>query len=405
MKKLAIITSHPIQYYAPWFRYLAQEPWLDLRVFYLWDFGITQQTDRGFQRSIQWDIPLLTGYEYEFVPNVSPRPGTRHFWGLQNPSLNQQVQHYEPDAVLLMNYNYASLYRFIFTWQQTPLLFRGDSHHLVPGTGWKERLRRSWLSFMYSRFAACLYVGRANYGYFSDHVVPDHQLFFSPHAIDNTRFFSQAQTASHEARKWRQELSIPADHRIILFAGKLIDKKRPYDLLQAFIQANLTHSSLLFVGSGELETSLRQKAANHPHIYFAPFQNQSLMPRTYSIADVVVLPSYGSGETWGLAVNEAMCLAKPVIVSNHVGCATDLVQPHVNGLVFPAGDVSALSDCLKTALADPDRLQQWGNASQQIIRRYSYAQTTAGLKAALHTVTALPKTYTVNPPDREQIME
>lgn len=393
MNKLAIITSHPIQYYAPWFHDLAQKSWLDTRVFYLWDFGVTEQTDSGFQRSIQWDVPLLTEYAYEFVPNVSSRPGTNHFWGLQNPSLKQRVQRYGPDAVLLMNYNYASLYQFIFTWQQTPMLFRGDSHHLVPGVGWKEHLRRSWISLIYSRFAACLYVGQANYGYFKDHGVPDHRLFFSPHAIDNTRFFATAETAAIQSRQWKHELGIPADHRVILFTGKLIEKKRPLDLLQAFLRANLPNTSLLFVGSGELEAELRHHAAGHPQVYFAPFQNQSLMPRTYSIADLVVLPSYGSGETWGLVVNEAMCLSKPVIVSNHVGCATNLVQSDVNGLVFPAGDISALSQCLETAFADPDRLQQWGNASKQIIQRYSYSQTTEGLRTALHTVLLQQNAY------------
>ena len=80
MKKLAIITSHPIQYYAPWFRTLAQDAELSIRVFYLWDVGMTQSDDPGFQQAIQWDIPLLTGYDFEQVPNASNRPGTNHFW-------------------------------------------------------------------------------------------------------------------------------------------------------------------------------------------------------------------------------------------------------------------------------------------------------------------------------------
>lgn len=83
MKKLAIITSHPIQYYAPWFRHLAGATDFSSRVFYLWDFGVNQQMDMGFKQLIQWDIPLLTGYDYEFVPNMSSNPGTHHFWGLK----------------------------------------------------------------------------------------------------------------------------------------------------------------------------------------------------------------------------------------------------------------------------------------------------------------------------------
>lgn len=383
MKKLAIITSHPIQYYAPWFRHLADATDFSIKVFYLWNFGVSQQVDMGFKQSIQWDIPLLTGYDYEFVPNVSSKPGTHHFWGLQNPSLLEQISVYNPDAVLLMSYNYASLYNFLWRWnrRRAPLLFRGDSHRLLPSHGTKEWARRSFISMIFRRFSACLYVGKANYGYFCDRGVPPQSLFFAPHAVDNDRFTFHAEEANHKAMQWKQEVGIPENHSVILFAGKFEVKKRPLDLLKAFLQANLPQVSLLFVGAGALESELRQAA--HPHIYFAPFQNQTLMPRTYTAADLVVLPSYGSEETWGLAINEAMCMSRPVIVSSHVGCAADLVQACRNGLIFPAGDVSALATSLKEAFSHRERLQTWGKESRKIISNYSYTQTTQGLREAL----------------------
>jgi glycosyltransferase involved in cell wall biosynthesis len=397
MKKLALITSHPIQYYAPWFRYLAGKNDLSIKVFYLWDFGVTEQVDVGFQQTLQWDIPLLAGYDYEFVPNISPNPGTHYFWGLQNPSLLKRVSAYNPDAVLLMSYNYASLYNFLGRWNRSlvgrqpavPLLFRGDSHRLLPSTGAKEWLRRKFISLIYGRFSACLYVGKANYHYFRDHGVPPQRLFFSPHAVDNDRFFAHAEDANRQAIQWKQELGIPKNHSVILFAGKFEVKKRPTDLLQAFLQANLSQVSLLFVGAGPLESELRRQAAEHPHIHFAPFQNQTFMPRTYATADLVVLPSYGSGETWGLAINEAMCMSRPVIASTHVGCALDLIQPYRNGLIFPAGDLSALTACLKEAFFERERLQIWGQESRNIVTNYSYKQTTQGLKQALKSLGVL----------------
>jgi len=222
MLRLAIVTSHPIQYYAPWFRHLTAATDLTLRVFYLWDFGITAQADRQFKQAIQWDIPLLEGYDYEFVTNTSRQPGTSHFGGLQNPTLAAQVRAFQPDAVLMMNYNYASLYRFLGTWRDTPLLFRGDSHRLVPENGTKAVLKHQWITQIYRQFNACLYVGQANRNYFRYHGVEDKRLFFSPHAIDNDRFIGQANTAKQEAKTWKQELGIPADHQVVLFAGKLI---------------------------------------------------------------------------------------------------------------------------------------------------------------------------------------
>lgn len=388
MSRLAIVTSHPIQYYAPWFCDIAQQADLDLKVFYLWNFGVTQQLDIGFNQSLQWDIPLLKGYDFEFVPNVSPNPGTHHLWGLQNPSLLKQVKAFRPDIVLLMCYHYASLYRFLAGWnsRQTPLLFRGDSHRLVPNSGIKSRLKQQAITQIYRRFAACLYVGKANYDYFRYHNVPHHNLFFSPHAIDNDRFFHQTDEATQGAIVWKKELGIPDTHTVILFAGKFEPKKRPLDLLTAFIMADLSQVSLLFVGAGSLESDLRAAADRHLHIHLAPFQNQSLMPRTYAIADVVVLPSYGSGETWGLVINEAMCMGKPVIVSSYVGCAQDLVEDGKNGFIFPAGNIKALSHCLAKILQHPNQLKILGNASQSKIKEYSYKQATEGLMKAINHV-------------------
>ncbi|NEO61400.1 MAG: glycosyltransferase family 4 protein [Moorea sp. SIO4G2] len=385
MNKLAIISSHPIQYYAPWFRYITCQTNLVIKVFYLWNFGVTEQIDAGFQQSLQWDIPLLNGYDYEFVPNVSTKPGTNHFWGLNNPSLATRVAAFEPDAVLLMNYNYASLYRFLWQWKthQAPLMFRGDSHRLLPQVGIKAWARQKFITQIYRRFAALLYVGKANHAYFTHHRISSEQLFFSPHAVDNERFFSEVNSVQQQAKQWKQSLGIPQTHQVILFAGKLSPKKRPLDLFQAFCKARLNQVSLLFVGAGSLETQLKKQANQHPQVFFAPVQNQTMMPRTYAAADIVVLPSYGSGETWGLAINEAMCLSKPVIVSSHVGCAQDLVSPYENGLIFPAGNIPALTHSLQEAFSNPQRLQAWGAESRRIISNYSYSQATAGLQQAL----------------------
>lgn len=388
MKKLAIVISHPIQYYSPWFSYLANTAGLAVKVFYLWDFGVSKQIDVGFQQEIQWDIPLLSGYDYKFVPNISSHPGTHHFWGLQNPSLVSQIQDFNPEAVLLMIYNYASIYRFLWRWNtgKTPLLFRGDSHRLLASNGVKSWARQQVISQLYRRFAAFLYVGKANYDYFRYHHVADERLFFSPHTVDNNRFLAEADTVHQQAFLWKQGLGIPCDHAVILFAGKLEEKKRPLDLLNAFLLANISQVSLLFVGAGPLEKELKKTAAGYPNIHFAPFQNQTLMPRTYAAADLFVLPSYGSGETWGLAINEAMCLGRPVIVSNHVGCAQDLIHNYQNGLIFAAGDVPALANSLQQALSDRQRLRTWGENSRGIVSKYSYTQATQGLIHALEYV-------------------
>ena len=395
--RLAIVSSHPIQYNSPWFRYLATHGFEGMRVFYLWDGGTTETLDRGFGVKVKWDIPLLDGYDHEFVPNVARQPGTHHWRGLDNPGLADRLAAFGPEAILVFGYNYLTHYRLLFSRHsahrplasshsrlscsqssrspavalrpptRVPLLFRGDSHRLVPERGLHAGLRRQWLRLIYRRFAAFLFVGQANKAYFQLHGV----------------FFAAAGSAQEDAAKWKAALGVAPGKRVVLFAGKFEGKKRPRDVVAAFKQAELKDTTLLLVGNGEQEAVLREDAAGRPNIVFAPFQNQSQMPRTYAAGDVFVLPSFGRGETWGLAVNEALCLGRPVIVSSHVGCAQDLVEPGRNGLVFPAGDVSALTAALREAFTDPERLCAWGARSREIIQRYDYEHATEGLRKAL----------------------
>lgn len=134
MTRLAVISTHPIQYYAPWFRHIAGAIDGDLKVFYLWDFGVTDQVDPAFLQTLRWDVPLLEGYDWEMIPNRSRRPGTDHFWGIDNPELAPRLEAWRPTAVLCLGYNFASFLRLLLFWpsRRCPLLLRGDSHRLTP---------------------------------------------------------------------------------------------------------------------------------------------------------------------------------------------------------------------------------------------------------------------------------
>lgn len=391
--RLSVVLSHPVQYYSPWLAMLHARHELELMVHYLWDYGVSARVDSGFGHAVQWDMPLLEGYPSEFVPNVSARPGTDHARGLDNPTIVERICAARPDAILFFGYAYASHLRALFAprlWH-VPKLLRGDSHDIARPAGLRSHAMRTLRRGVFSRFDACLAVGRANARYLKASGVPEDRIYFAPHCVDNTRFRGAASIAISEARQWRTSLQIPPDARVLLFAGKFEAKKRPLDLLEAFLGIDLSRRSgavVLFVGAGALEPQLRARSAGHEDVvFFAPFQNQSLMPRVYASGDVLVLPSFGSGETWGLAVNEAMNLRRPVVVSSHVGCAEDLVVPGETGWVFPAGDVSALQSAIEQVVSIPeDLLRQMGERAQQRVECYSYAAAADAVVAAVEAV-------------------
>ena len=393
--KLAVVVSHPIQYYAPWFRHLTMHGGIDLRVFYLSRAGLTASRDAGFGRTIAWDVPLLDGYSSEFVPSTARGTGTARFFDLRNPTLAPRVAAWKPDTVLVFGYAYAATLRLLATWarhSRAPLLFRGDSHLLGrPAGGWRARLRRAVVAWALGRCSAFLATGRANRDFFLAHGAPPERIFHAPHCVDNARFAAKPALTKAAASEWRRALGVADDRFLVLFAGKLEPKKRPDLLLAAFRAAELPDATLLFVGHGTLEPSLRAAAQSQADVIFAPFQNQTAMPRTYTAADVMVLPSEGHQETWGLAVNEAMATGVPSIVSDVVGCGPDLISEGETGWTFPAGDSRALSDALRKAhahLRDPGRRESLRVNLAARIGRYDYAAATAGLRQAMACVTA-----------------
>jgi glycosyltransferase involved in cell wall biosynthesis len=389
--RLAIIAGHPVQYVAPWLAQLAQSSDLEIHVFYLWDFGVVEAKDPGFGITLEWDIPLLEGYSYSFVQNVSSDPGNHHFMGYINPGLARQVAAWKPDVVFLMNYAFLSYFIFLLdsrTWKW-PILFRGDSHDVGRQDKIHVRMSKLIRKIVFARFSAFLDVGTNNRNYLIASGVPLRKLFHSPHAIDNNRFQAAIPKALCQAKILRSSLLIREDQTLITFVGKLIAIKRPFDLLRAFsllAPEIRRRASLLFVGEGKLKTDLRcaTRASELEDVHFLDFQNQSSMPSVYSAADLLVLPS--QQETWGLVVNEAMNLSCPALVSDHVGCAPDLILSDQTGWVFQTGNVLALRDSLAKAILDPVKLRQMGVNAANHVARYSYESASVGLHQALSCV-------------------
>ena len=168
------------------------------------------------------------------------------------------------------------------------------------------------------------------------------------------------------------------DDILILFAGKFETKKNPELLLNAFLALKLEKVHLLYVGNGELEAMLKSKAKIPDvsrliatNLHFMDFKNQTQMPLIYQACDLFCLPSQGPGETWGLAINEAMAASKAILVSNKVGCAIDLVKNGTYGYIFESNNREDLNDKLNLLVKDKTVLANMGKESAGIIKKWS----------------------------------
>jgi glycosyltransferase involved in cell wall biosynthesis len=332
---------------------------------------------------VSWNIPLLEGYEHEFVDNVAARPGPEHFDGIRNPTLTSTVAAFGPDVVLVYGWNLQSHLALMRQLKgRVAVLFRGDSTLLDRQPFVRRMARRAVLHWVYRHVDGAVAVGRANADYFRWVGVPGSRIWLAPHSVDNAFFANAGPEADSQAARWRDELGIAVDHRVVLFAGKLQAKKDPLLLLDAFPR-NIPDAHLVFVGSGELEPELRARAADRQRVHFLPFQNQAAMPAVYRLGDLFVIPSRGPGETWGLALNEAMACGVPVIASDRVGATADLVIEGVTGWRFAAGNAGGLASALRDALTLPPAiLGQRGAAASAHIAGWSTARAVQGIAAA-----------------------
>jgi glycosyltransferase involved in cell wall biosynthesis len=387
--RLAIVVSHPIQYYAPLYQRLARRDDITIKVFFTWHAAERPVADHGFGKPIAWDIPLTDGYEYELVPNVSSDPGTHRFFGLQNPSLVARVMDWKPDAVQVTGWAWQShlLALRALSKRGIPVLFRGDSHLLDSPrrTSLSWWTKRTVLRRVYSWPAAFLYVGEANRGYYEAFGVDSRRLFRCPHSIDVARFSQPAEQLEVEARQWREELGIGKDRVALLFAGKFEPKKRPVQLMRAVQSLADPRFVLIMVGGGDLEEEVKSIAATDPKTFrVLPFQNQSRMPIVYRLGDLLILPS-AFGETWGLAVNEALACARPALVSDRVGCAADVIDNSC-GRVFSWHDFTAMGRALNEMTVDRNKLTEMGLAASGRAWGYDVAVTESAMMDCLSRI-------------------
>ena len=381
--KLAIITTHPIQYYAPVFKLLHERGQIELKVFYTWGEDSQKSYDPGFNKNVKWDIALLDGYPYEWVKNTSTNPGSHNFKGIVNPDLPQQIEAYKPDAILIYGWAYSGHLKVIrYFKNKIPVFFRGDSTLLNKQKGIKGFLKSIFLKWVYSHVYHAFYVGTNNKAYFKQYGLKEDQLSFAPHAIDNARFQTDQ---PQQAQELRASLNVTDDDMLILYAGKFEPVKNVKTLVASFANITQPNVHLLLVGNGVDEPDLISYAKKNDikRLHFLNFVNQSYIPAVYQAADIYCLPSIS--ESWGLAVNEAMACSKAVLVSDKVGCAIDLVFSGKNGDIFEAANVDDLTKKLTQLVSHGKaRLLQMGEYSQQIIKAWDFETQVKAIEAVLN---------------------
>ena len=398
--RLAYLVSHPIQYQAPLLRRIAQEPDIDLTVFFGSDFSVRGYKDEGFGVGVKWDVPLLDGYRHEFLPalrdNATVGVATPLNYGILSRLRGGRGQSNAAfDVLWVHGYATVNALHGMLAAKALgiPVLLRAESWLKDRERGGaKLAVKQLFFEGLKQLVAGVLPIGTLNAAYWRHYLGEDFPASLMPYAVDNDYFQKQSQQARTGREELQAELKLDPSRPVILFASKLQSRKRCEDLLEAY--KNLSPGDgiepnpyLVIVGDGEERAALERRAEESKFngVRFCGFRNQSELPRFFDIASVFVLPS--RHEPWGLIVNEAMNAGRAVIVSDEVGCQPDLVTDGVEGYIFAAGDVEALTAALRRVLATPETAARMGQRSLERIRIWDFEEDVRGLRQAIARAT------------------
>ena len=394
--RLAYLVSHPIQYQVPLLRRIAKEPDINLTVLFGSDFSVRGYKDKGFGVAVKWDVPLLDGYQYEFLPVLRDN-ATNSVTSPINRGILRRLAGRDGrpayDLLWVHGYNKVNSVQGMLAAKALgiPVLLRAESWLRDRSrSGMRLKAKQAFFAGLEQLVDGVLCIGTLNREYWQHYFGDRVPLFDMPYAVDNE--FFQRKSADAEARRGElmAELKLEPGRKVILFASKLLRRKHCDHLVEAYKQIVTRgmggHAPyLVIVGDGEVRAELEAAAGGLEGVRFCGFRNQSELPRFFDLASVFVLPS--RHESWGLIVNEVMNAGRAVIVSDDVGCHPDLITNGVEGFVYPVGDVGALTEALCQLVETPGLAERMGECARARIAGWGFEQDVAGLRQAIAALT------------------
>jgi glycosyltransferase involved in cell wall biosynthesis len=382
------VVSHPIHYQAPLLRRIASTPDIHLTVLYSSDQSLRRYRSNGFAREVHWsDIDLLSGYRHIFLPGIwkdAPVSDWRPF----SYGLGRIIRQQRFDVLWVHSLGRATSIAAIGLsyLHGVPVLVRDEANEISRVRGAiKNYVRTGSRHLLYSAISGFLAIGTLNRRqYLADGVEP-RRIFDMPYAVDNDDWQRRIRDARGRVGQLRQQFGLEPDRPVILTVARLAEQKGHMSLFEAWRELKRTTASnspyLILVGDGPLRDRLTAAASGLSDIRFAGFKSQTELAAFYALAGIFVLPSLW--ESWGLVINEAMNAGCPIVASDKVGSAHDLLRDGTNGFRFEAGNARQLAAVLRRLLESSARRAEMRNASLHRIRAWSFDEDISGLRTAL----------------------
>jgi glycosyltransferase involved in cell wall biosynthesis len=394
--RVGLLAGSPVPFKIPLYRRLSDVPEIDLTVIYASDLGVRPIGPElaGYGIKFSWDTDLLSGYRSTFLRAAERNNGYGvRFTQLADPDVIPLLSRQRFEVLWLEGYSSITHLLAVVTQraQHRGLVMREEQTLLHPRPLAKTLAKELMMRALFRQLDAAVYISRENRRWLEHYGIAPELLFPSPYVPDTDRFTAEAARLRPQRDALRSEFGFGPDNGpLVISTSRLVENKQPQMVLEAFRRVRSRHRcALLFVGSGPVEAELRARVERDqiPDVRFAGFLNQSQVTRAYAAADVFTLLSK-SGETFGMAVAEAMHFGLALLLSDKVGSAADLLGDGANGFVVHRDDPAGAAAALERLVADPELLARFGACSRERIAERGLDQALDGAIAAIRFAAA-----------------
>ena len=377
--RVAVVSPEPTPYRSPLFDRLAARAELDLTVIY----AAETVADRTWSVKPEHRAESLRGRRLPGVHGL-----LRHDYPV-TPGIGRALARTSPDVLVISGWStFAS--QAAIAWSRTrgvPYVLLVESHDLGPRARWRRVVKGAVVPRLIRRAANVLVVGRAaRESVIARGARPAGVRIFA-NTVDVDAWGERAARLRAMRDELRARAGFTAEDLVVLSVARLVPEKGLHTLIRAAATTGDERIRVVVAGVGPDSQQLTQLARElGVALTLLGDLKQDALAEEYVCADVFALLSLH--ETWGVVVNEAAASGLPLLLSDRVGAARDLVSDGANGFVVPAEDVAAAAAALERLAGDSELREAAGGHSRKLVRDWGYESSVDNLVAAVRDATS-----------------
>ena len=361
--RVTVVAPEPTPYRSPLLDRVAAHPEVDLTVVY----AAETVADRRWSVEPQHRRVVLRGVRLPFVRRL-----LHHDYPV-TPGIGHALREAHPEVVVVTGWStFASQAAIVWCRaRHVPYLLLVSSHDAAPRPGWRRAVKGAIVPRIVRGAAGALVLGTlSREALVARGARPDSVRIFA-NTVDGVEWGERADGLASRRPPLRTELGADDDDIVVLSVARLAPEKGLDTLVRAVADAHDPRLRLVVVGHGPdgpaLERLATELGVRLRLVGELPWER---LAEVYVAADIFALLSLR--EPWGVVVNEAAACGLPLVLSDQVGAAYDLLRDGENGAVVPTGNVEAAAAAIRALAADPEVRLAQGARSREVMRDWGY---------------------------------